>query len=203
MSGASSLIAGSRAPADPGERLNPQQRAAIAARGSTFVSAGAGTGKTTVLVERFAQRGRRGRARRRLAARDHVHRSRRRRASRANPGAPARARTAGSRARPRRRLDLDDPRLLPAAPHRLPAGRRNRSPVPRPRRGAGEVLRERPSTLPSRSSAPPTSPIAGGCSRPMARAAFGRCSSASTTRCALPAANSCSSRERSGTSKPG
>lgn len=34
---------------------NPQQRAAIAARGSTFVSAGAGTGKTTVLVERFAQ----------------------------------------------------------------------------------------------------------------------------------------------------
>ena len=33
----------------------PQQQAAIAARGSTFVSAGAGTGKTTVLVERFAR----------------------------------------------------------------------------------------------------------------------------------------------------
>ncbi len=32
---------------------NPQQRAAIAARGTVFVSAGAGTGKTTVLVERF------------------------------------------------------------------------------------------------------------------------------------------------------
>src|SRR4051812_1266291 len=34
---------------------NPQQQAAIDARGSTFVSAGAGTGKTTVLVERFAR----------------------------------------------------------------------------------------------------------------------------------------------------
>jgi ATP-dependent exoDNAse (exonuclease V) beta subunit len=34
---------------------NPQQQAAIDARGETFVSAGAGTGKTTVLVERFAR----------------------------------------------------------------------------------------------------------------------------------------------------
>ena len=32
---------------------NDQQAAAIAARGEVFVSAGAGTGKTTVLVERF------------------------------------------------------------------------------------------------------------------------------------------------------
>ena len=41
-----------RPPAPP---PNPQQQAAIDARGSTFVSAGAGTGKTTVLVERFAR----------------------------------------------------------------------------------------------------------------------------------------------------
>ena len=34
---------------------NEQQAAAIAARGQVFVSAGAGTGKTTVLVERFAE----------------------------------------------------------------------------------------------------------------------------------------------------
>ena len=34
---------------------NDQQAAAIAARGEVFVSAGAGTGKTTVLVERFVQ----------------------------------------------------------------------------------------------------------------------------------------------------
>ncbi|HUQ23311.1 MAG TPA: UvrD-helicase domain-containing protein [Gaiellaceae bacterium] len=34
---------------------NDQQASAIAARGQVFVSAGAGTGKTTVLVERFAE----------------------------------------------------------------------------------------------------------------------------------------------------
>ena len=34
---------------------NPEQAAAIAARGDVFLSAGAGTGKTTVLVERFAE----------------------------------------------------------------------------------------------------------------------------------------------------
>jgi ATP-dependent helicase/nuclease subunit A len=34
---------------------NPQQQAAIDARGSVFVAAGAGTGKTSVLVERFAR----------------------------------------------------------------------------------------------------------------------------------------------------
>ena len=34
---------------------NPEQAAAIAARGDVFLSAGAGTGKTSVLVERFAQ----------------------------------------------------------------------------------------------------------------------------------------------------
>ena len=39
----------------PANAPNPQQQAAIEARGSTFVSAGAGTGKTTVLVERFAR----------------------------------------------------------------------------------------------------------------------------------------------------
>jgi ATP-dependent helicase/nuclease subunit A len=35
--------------------MNQQQTAAIAARGQVFVSAGAGTGKTTVLVERFVE----------------------------------------------------------------------------------------------------------------------------------------------------
>ena len=40
----------------PGEArvsLNAEQRAAVAARGVVFVSAGAGTGKTKVLVERI------------------------------------------------------------------------------------------------------------------------------------------------------
>ncbi len=35
--------------------LNPEQRAAIAATGEVFVSAGAGTGKTAVIVERYVQ----------------------------------------------------------------------------------------------------------------------------------------------------
>jgi ATP-dependent exoDNAse (exonuclease V) beta subunit len=40
----------------PGEaRVNEQQLAAVAARGRVFVSAGAGTGKTAVLVERFVR----------------------------------------------------------------------------------------------------------------------------------------------------
>jgi ATP-dependent helicase/nuclease subunit A len=36
-------------------KLNPEQQAAVDARGHVFVSAGAGTGKTKVLVERFAR----------------------------------------------------------------------------------------------------------------------------------------------------
>src|SRR3954451_22408937 len=35
--------------------MNPEQRAAVEATGEVFVSAGAGTGKTTVLVERFVR----------------------------------------------------------------------------------------------------------------------------------------------------
>ena len=64
--------------------------AAIAARGQVFVSAGAGTGKTTVLVERFVaavcERG----PRRRVDARDHLHAS----APRGSSAARIRARAA-------------------------------------------------------------------------------------------------------------
>ena len=35
--------------------MNPEQEAAVAAKGEVFVSAGAGTGKTSVLVERFVR----------------------------------------------------------------------------------------------------------------------------------------------------
>ena len=40
----------------PGEQaVNPEQVAAVEAEGEVFVSAGAGTGKTSVLVERFVR----------------------------------------------------------------------------------------------------------------------------------------------------
>ena len=35
--------------------MNPEQIAAVEAEGQVFVSAGAGTGKTSVIVERFAR----------------------------------------------------------------------------------------------------------------------------------------------------
>ena len=59
------------------------------------------------------------------------------RAAGADQGPPARARAARPGTRPRRRLDLDDPRLLPPASDRVPARRRHRSPLPRARRVAG------------------------------------------------------------------
>jgi ATP-dependent helicase/nuclease subunit A len=40
-------------PGEAGVKLNPEQQCAVEARGVVFVSAGAGTGKTRVLVERF------------------------------------------------------------------------------------------------------------------------------------------------------
>jgi ATP-dependent helicase/nuclease subunit A len=42
-------------PREAGVKLNPEQEQAVEARGLVFVSAGAGTGKTKVLVERFAR----------------------------------------------------------------------------------------------------------------------------------------------------
>jgi ATP-dependent exoDNAse (exonuclease V) beta subunit len=38
-----------------GQAPNPEQKAAVEARGRVFLSAGAGTGKTSVLVERFVR----------------------------------------------------------------------------------------------------------------------------------------------------
>ena len=51
------VLAVARVPDQAGmtQQLNPEQVAAVEARGEVFVSAGAGTGKTSVLVERFVR----------------------------------------------------------------------------------------------------------------------------------------------------
>ena len=116
---------------------NEEQLAAIDAGGLVFVSAGAGTGKTTVLVERFVRavcdRG----PAHRLGARDHVHRAGCRRAARTNPAAARRARAPRSRARAGRRVDLDDPRLLPPLAEGASVRGRHRPAFPRARREPG------------------------------------------------------------------
>ncbi len=77
-----------------------------------FVSAGAGTGKTRVLVERFARTV----LERNIAPgpdpRHHLHRARRGRAGGPDPAAARRGGPRRAGAGARRRLDLDHPRLL-------------------------------------------------------------------------------------------
>ena len=116
--------------------MNAEQRAAVEATGEVFVSAGAGTGKTTVLVERFVRRRVRAGPRRRVGARHHLHAQGRGRAARAHPRRAARARPPRPRAPARRRVDLDDPRLLLAAPARASVRGRHRPALPRARRRA-------------------------------------------------------------------
>ena len=178
-------------------RRTTQQQAAIDARGTVFVAAGAGTGKTAVLVERFVTRRRRRRPRRRVAARDHVHRARGRRAARAHPRAPPRARSG-----PTSRSSSTAPGSRRSTASAAGCSARIRSPpgVDPGFRVLDEpqalVLQAEAFTPRSSGSAPPTSPIAGSCSRPTARPGCARCSSRSTRRCARPAGSSCSSRAR-------
>ena len=116
--------------------MNERQLAAVDAHGEVFVSAGAGTGKTSVLVERFVRavcdegldvesvlvitytRKAAGELRSRIRA------------------ALLRPRPARSRPRARRRLDLDDSRLLQPPPPRASVRGGNRPEVPRARRRA-------------------------------------------------------------------
>ncbi len=139
-----------------------QQRAAIDRRDcSLLVRAGAGTGKTSVLVERFA----------RAVLDDEVEVTsilaitftekaaaqlkRRVRERLSGPGRP------GGRARGRARVDLDDPWLLLAATSHARAHRRHRSRVQGPRRARGRAagdrrLRPRSGRLPRRWDRPGT-----------------------------------------------
>ena len=94
-----------------------------------------GSGKTSVLVERFVRAVREDGIAPGADPRDHVHRARRRRAARARPRAPAGTRRARGGARHRGRLRRHLPRLLRAAAARPSAARRARPGLRDPRRG--------------------------------------------------------------------
>ncbi len=117
--------------------MNEQQLAAVEAHGEVFVSAGAGTGKTRVLVERFARAVCDDGLDVAVGARDHVHAQGRRRAALAHPRGARCARPVRPRATTRRRVGLDDPRLLRPPPARASVRGRDRPALPRARRGAG------------------------------------------------------------------
>ena len=129
-----------------------EQQAAIDARSAdVFCEAGAGSGKTRVLVGRYCDALDRGRRLDRPDPRLHLHRAGGGRAARADParaGPPLPGsreegrrcpggRAAGLGAGDRACLGDDDPRLLPPAARRAPGGGRPRPPFPRPRRARG------------------------------------------------------------------
>ena len=108
-----------------------------------MVRAGAGTGKTTVLVERFVRAVVEDERAGRGDAGDHVHREGRGRDAHARARPLRRARPPPRGACGRGRLDLDDPRLLRARPARPRAQRRHRPRLPRARRARGGADRRR------------------------------------------------------------
>ena len=103
-----------------------EQREAIERRsGDLLLDAGAGSGKTSVLVERFVRAGARRRRRGLGDPRHHLHREGRRRAARPDPAAPARARRRrGGPRRPRGHSSRRSTASVPAccAPTRWPRG---------------------------------------------------------------------------------
>ena len=141
----------------------PSRRRRSRPRGrDVLLEAGAGTGKTGVMVDRYC---RLVCDERRLARRDprlHLHRQGRGRAAPADPG---RARRGGPRRGSeragellgghRRRLGHDDPRLLQPAARRPPGRRRDRPALPRPRRAGGRAGRPRGLRRGARASSSP------------------------------------------------
>ena len=115
---------------------NEEQRAAIDARGRVFVSAGAGPARPLSSSSASSRPCATG-ARRRVDPRHHLHEAGGRRAAGAHScRAPApRPRRPGPE--PRRRLHLDDPRLLQPAAEGVSVRSRSRPTVPRAGRRAG------------------------------------------------------------------
>ena len=124
-----------------------QQDALERRSGPLALSANAGSGKTSVLVERYVRAVLRGRHRARADPRDHLHRPCRGRAARARARAPDGRRRARGRARePGRGVRLDLPRLLRAA---AAHPRRARRALARLRACSARRRRRRCATAPS------------------------------------------------------
>ena len=118
---------------------DPHRRAARGnrrRRGPFALAAGAGSGKTSVLVDATCARWSRT-ARRRPDPRDHVHRPRRRGAARARPGAARRRGPPRRRPRERGRVRVHLSRVLRAAAARARDARRARRGLRRARRRPG------------------------------------------------------------------
>ena len=116
------------------ERRSSSRRSRRAARSSSRRAPA--PGKTSVLVERFVRAVCDDGLDVDSVLVDHLHPQGRGRAALADPRRAGRARPARSRARARRRLDLDDPRLLRAAAARASVRGRDRPALPRARRRA-------------------------------------------------------------------
>ena len=120
----------------------PEQEQAVARRHEPLLlAAGAGSGKTSVLVERFVRAVCEDGVRPRADPRDHVHRARRRRAARAGQRALAGARRAARRPGARHRGGVRGhlPRVLRAPVARASAAGGARPGLRDPRRGSGRA----------------------------------------------------------------
>ncbi len=124
-----------RRPTRTERAFTDEQLVAIERReGDLLLDAGAGSGKTSVLVERFVRSVLEDGIEVRRDPHDHVHREGGRRDARSHPRPAARARRRRGGAGHRRRVHLDHPRLLRAPAARPRAGRRSRPGVRRARR---------------------------------------------------------------------
>ena len=129
---------------DVSAEFTPEQARAVERRdGSVLVSAGAGSGKTSVLVERFVQAVIAGRLRGRLDPGHHVHREGRRAADQPGAQAAAGAGRARAGARGRGGVDLDHPRLLRAGAAHARPGRGAGPRLPRAGRAGGRAAGHR------------------------------------------------------------
>ena len=157
-------------------RERASRRAAVEATGEVFVSAGAGTGKTTRARRAVRARGlRRGLDVESVLVITYTRKAAGELRARIRAALHARGR-ARPRARARRRVDLDHPRLLLAAAARAPVRGRARPALPRARRRSRRRAPRRGVRARARGVLRARATRSGcGCSRPTARSGCAGC----------------------------